>query len=337
MQVSPSVSVALCTHNGMPYLGEQIASILAQSELPSQLVLSDDASTDGTVASVRTALEQFRADHGASIELVVLENRVPLGVTKNFEQAIAACTGELVALCDQDDVWAPNRIALATAQFAARPELLLLHGNARLVDGTGAPIGYSLFDGIALTQAELAEIHAGNEFSTLLRRNVVTGATTMFRRTLLERAAPFPARWVHDEWLAILASILGTTDVLVEPLIDYRQHGRNQIGARKRSLGGKLAELGGSRTERGAYLVARAEALQARLEALGPLVPSSAVDLVARKVAHERRRRDLPALRLARLAGILRESRSGDYARFGRPRYDIVRDLFQPGASGKPG
>ena len=333
MQVSPTVSVALCTHNGVRYLGDQIASIFAQSQLPSQLVLSDDASTDDTVATVVDLVERFRVEHpDAVIELTVIENPAPLGVTRNFEQAITACTGELVALCDQDDVWAPDRVALATAQFVARPDLLLLHGNARLVDAAGAPIGYTLFEGIELTAAELAEIHAGNELRTLLRRNVVTGATTMFRRTLLERAAPFPEPWVHDEWLAILAAVLGTTDALTEPLIDYRQHGSNQIGARKRSLGGKLAELSGRRTERGAYLVARAEALHARLEALGAIVPASALELAARKVAHERRRRDLPAFRLARIAGILRESRSGEYRHFGRPRYDIVRDLFQPGA-----
>jgi glycosyltransferase involved in cell wall biosynthesis len=333
MQVSPSVSVALCTHNGARYLSAQIGSILAQSELPSQLVLSDDASTDDSVATVTEMVERFRAEHPAAVlELTVIENRAPLGVTKNFEQAIAACTGELVALCDQDDVWASNRIALATAQFAARPDLLLLHSNARLVDGDGVPIGYSLFEGIELTAAELAEIHAGNELSTLLRRNVVTGATTMFRRTLLDSAAPFPEPWVHDEWLAVIASILGTTDALSEQLIDYRQHGSNQIGARKRSLGGKLAELSGSRTERGAYLVARAEALVARLESLGALVPSTAIELATRKLEHERRRRDLPAFRLARLGAIVRESRSGEYRRFGRPRYDIARDLFQPGA-----
>lgn len=330
--MSPTVSVALCTHNGARYLGDQIASIFAQTELPGQLVLSDDASTDGTVATVVDLVAAFNAKRSAStIELTVIENSAPLGVTRNFEQAIAACTGELVALCDQDDVWSPNRVALATAQFAARPDLLLLHGNARLVDAAGVPIGYSLFEGIELTAAELAEIHAGNEFSTLLRRNVVTGATTMFRRTLLEHAAPFPEPWVHDEWLAILASILGTTDALTETLIDYRQHGSNQIGARKRSLRGKLLELSGRRTERGAYLVARAEALRARLESLGAIVPPAALDLAARKVAHERRRRDLPAFRPARLAGIVRESRSGEYRRFGRPRYDIVRDLFQPG------
>ena len=331
--MSASVSVALCTHNGMPFVRAQVASILAQSELPGQLVLSDDASTDGTVVAVTSMVEQFNAEHPSHrVELVVIENPTPLGVVKNFQQAALACTGELIALSDQDDVWVEHRVALATAEFRRRPDLLLLHGNARLVDDDGAPIGYSLFEAIALTPAELREIHASSEYRTLLRRNVVTGATTMFRRTLLEHGVPFLDGWVHDEWLAVLASVLGTTDALLEPLIDYRQHGANQIGARKLSFGAKLAELRTNRTERSAYLVARAEALQARLESLGALVPSEALELAARKVAHERRRRDLPAFRLARLGAIVREHRSGEYLRFGRPRYDILRDLFQPGS-----
>jgi glycosyltransferase involved in cell wall biosynthesis len=333
MRVSTTVSVALCTHNGMPYVREQVASILAQSVSPRQLVLSDDASTDATVATVRELVEAHnRARPDRAIELEVLENAVPLRVVRNFEQAVGACTGDLIVLCDQDDVWHPERIAIAQRAFELRPELTLVHANARLVDGDGAPLGYTLFDGIALTEVEKAEIHAGREFDALLRRNLVTGATTMFRRELLDVAVPFPEPWVHDEWLAMLASILGTTDLLDDELIDYRQHGANQIGARKRSFGEKIGELLGSRTERSAYLVARAEVLLARLEALGERVPPVAVALAAEKVAHERRRRDLPRLRVARLRGVIAEYHRGEYGRFGRPRYDILRDLFQPGA-----
>ncbi len=237
-----SVSVALCTHNGMPYIEQQVASILAQTVRPSQIVLSDDASADDTVAAVRGAVSALAA---AAPELVVLENRPALGVVANFEQAVRACTGDLVVLCDQDDVWAPDRVAAAVSRFDAAPDLLLLHSDARLVNDDGSPIGYSLFEAIGVTAGELAEIHAGDEFATLLRRNVVTGATTAFRRSLLAAALPFPASWVHDEWLAMVASITGRTDVLTEQLIDYRQHAANQIGARKLGFGGMMRELRG--------------------------------------------------------------------------------------------
>ncbi len=326
--MSTSVSVALCTHNGMPYIEQQVASILAQTVRPSQIVLSDDASADDTVAAVRRAVKS----HGRGApDLVVLENPVALGVVANFEQAVRACTDDLIALCDQDDVWLPERLAAAVERFEADPGLLLLHGDARLVHSDGSPIGYSLFEAIGLSRAELAEIHAGREFHTLLRRNVVTGATTVFRRSLLDVALPFPGSWVHDEWIAMVASITGRTDALAARLIDYRQHGANQIGAAKPGLRDMLAQLGQSRTERGARLVARAEALVDRLDSLGA-VSAEVRDLVERKAAHERRRRALPAFRPARIPGVIREARRGEYALFGRPRITILRDLLQPGA-----
>lgn len=323
-----SVSVALCTHNGVPYIDQQLASILAQTRPPQQIVLSDDASTDETVARVRQAVDDFA---GAAIELVVLENSPALGVVANFEQAVRACTGDIIVLCDQDDLWVPTRIETLLARFDAEPELLLVHSDARLVDGDGAPLGHTLFDAIAVSASEIAEIHAGNEFTTLLRRNVVTGATTAFRRSLLDVALPFPRSWVHDEWLAMVAAIVGRTDVITEQLIDYRQHSANQIGARKLTAPGILRELRTDRTARGIRLVARAEDLEARLDSFGAAATPTVRDLVARKAAHERRRRDLPALRIARLPAVLRELRSGEYSVFGRPRASVVRDLLQPG------
>jgi glycosyltransferase involved in cell wall biosynthesis len=326
--VPTSVSVALCTHNGVPYIEQQVASILAQTVPPQQIVLSDDASTDDTVARVRQAVADFT---GPAIELVVLENTPALGVVANFEQAVRACTGDIIALCDQDDLWVPGRLETLLARFASQPELLLVHSDARLVDSDGTPLGYSLFDAISLGPDEIAEIHAGNEFAALLRRNVVTGATTAFRRSLLDVALPFARSWVHDEWLAMVAAIVGRTDVMTDQLIDYRQHSANQIGARKLTVAGIFHELRLNRTARGIRLVTRAEELEARLDSFGAAATATVRDLVARKVAHERRRRDLPALRIARVPGVLRELRGGGYSMFGRPRASIVRDLLQPG------
>ena len=108
------ISVALCTHNGARYVTEQVESILRQTLPPDEIVLSDDASTDDTVALVRAAL----AAH-PNVELRVFENDPALRVTKNFEQAVVACTGDLVALSDQDDIWAPDRLERIAEVFAA--------------------------------------------------------------------------------------------------------------------------------------------------------------------------------------------------------------------------
>ena len=263
----------------MPYLVEQLSSILHQSFLPAQLVVSDDASTDSTVATVRERVARFRAEHpSVDFELVLMENDPPLGVTANFEQAVRACTGDIVVLCDQDDVWHPDRLARIVARFEAAPELTLLHGDARLVDSAGEPLGELLSEGIGFTARERAAVREGRAFDVLLRRNVVTGATTAFRAHLVESAVPFPPSWLHDEWLAIVASITGRVDFLSDVLVDYRQHQDNQVGAGSpglRELWGRLRE---PRDERNALLLARAEALSERFSE--PAVPSD----VARRV-----------------------------------------------------
>lgn len=322
-----TVSVALCTYNGARFVAEQLRSILAQSSPADQIVISDDGSTDATLEIVRVELA---AVGSSAPEVVVLENPAPLGVTRNFEQAVLACTGDIVVLCDQDDLWAPGRLERVTGEFAARPGLLLLFGDARLVDVSGVPLGHTLFEAIEFTSGEQREVRRGRMLDVLLRRNVVTGATAAFRRSLLDVAAPFPDAWVHDEWLATVAAITGEVDFVPEPLVDYRQHDSNEIGAAPPTMAVRVGRLREPRRERNRRLLARAEALNERVVALQGAVSDAASGLVRGKVAHERFRSGLPRARMLRVVPILRAAASGAYRRFGRARYDVLRDLAQP-------
>ncbi|MDA7417782.1 glycosyltransferase family 2 protein [Xenophilus arseniciresistens] len=324
----PTVSVALCTHNGARYLAEQVRSICAQADcLPMEIVLSDDASRDEGVAVVRQTLAAAGLD--GRIALTVFENRPALGVVRNFEQAVRACRGELIALCDQDDVWHPGRLARMAAEFAARPDLLLLHSDARLVDGQLQPLGQSLFEGLEARRDEIEAIQRGEALAVLMHRNLVTGATTVFRRALLEVALPFPREWVHDEWLAALAAATGRVDVIDAALIDYRQHGANQIGARRMTLAEKVRKALAPRGDKYARRVVRMQLLQQRLQALGNAVPDAARALVAGKLVHLRFRAGLPAPRLLRAWPVLRHATQGHYARYDRGWQAIVQDLFE--------
>lgn len=318
----------MCTHNGARYVGDQIHSILAQTRLPDEIVLSDDASSDDTVAIVRAAVSAF-----PQIVFRFFENTPALQVTKNFEQAVLACTSELIALSDQDDVWAPDRLEKICQVFAARPELLLVHSDARLVDGDGRPLGETLFNALEITSAELAAIDDGRALDVLMRRNVVTGATTVFRRSLRDDAAPFPIGWVHDEWLAVTAAITGEVAVLREQLIDYRQHGSNQIGATKLSVLQKAQMLGIPREARNRRLVLRAESLSERLQEFnysGPLSRDQVALTVHGKLDHETARYALPIGRFRRLVPIARLVINGGYKRYSRGIRDALRDLVQP-------
>jgi glycosyltransferase involved in cell wall biosynthesis len=291
----------------------------------SEIVLSDDASADDTVAIVEGVMSDWPSP---GPELQIIRNSRALGVTANFEQAALACTGDFIALSDQDDLWHTDKIASILQLFEERPEVDLVHTDAALVDIHGGRMPGALLASLDAKPSELREIHAGRGYETLLRRNLVTGATVVFRRSLLDRAVPFAPDWVHDEWLAIVAAATSGIDVIQRELIDYRQHGGNQIGARSLSLREKFGRLSEPRAGRNRRLLARTHELHERLVALG--ASPEAVALAAGKLAHENFRSALPGVRVARLPAVIAAWGAGTYGRFSRGVIDVARDLLQP-------
>ncbi len=326
------ISVALGTRNGGAYVARQVRSILNQRPAPFELIVGDDDSTDDTIAIIERVHAEALADEPElPTRLEIIRRRPALGVTANFAATLAACTGDLIALSDQDDEWMPGKLDTLAAAFTADPELLLAHSDARLVDADGAPLGLSLLDALEATAGERAGLAAGAALTVLLRRNLVTGATVMLRRSLLESAAPIPPQWVHDEWLAAIAGAVGRVRLVPEDLIDYRQHGANQIGARRPTLADKLARLREPQATRAARLAERTALLAERGRALG--VAESVQAQLDAKAAHEARRARLPRVRIARVPAVLGGALAGRYARYSRGAMDVVRDLVAPAES----
>jgi glycosyltransferase involved in cell wall biosynthesis len=324
-----TVSAALCTHNGARFVEAQLLTILRQSAPPVEIIVSDDASTDGTLDVVSRVIETWRAGH-PGVEVRILRNTTALGVTANFEQALAACSGDLIALCDQDDLWHPQKLERMTAEFDQRPSLLLLHTDARIVDEAATPVGETLLQTLYVRPKDIDAIHDGRAADVLLRRNIVTGATVMLRRELVERSRPFPASWVHDEWLAMIGAVTGEVDLLEQELIDYRQHGANQIGASTLDAAGKIGRLRASRTARNQRLLDRACALADRAPLLTTPPSEQMLSTIDAKLHHERMRSTLPAAHFRRFQPVFSAWRSGDYQRFGLGLQDVLRDLVQP-------
>ena len=328
----PNISVALCSFNGERFIEEQLRSILRQSLLPNQIVVSDDGSTDRTLDVVRRVLTpEVLAEAG--ISLTILQRKKPLGVTRNFESALTACSGEFISLCDQDDVWRPDRLARLRAGFSS-DDVLLVHSDARMVDTTGRPLGHSLFSSLGARRRELTREQGPTAFEVLVRRNLVTGATAMVRRPLVTAAQPFPASWVHDHWLAVVASLAGRIVVDQGQLIDYRQHGGNQIGATKLTGTRAVTLLSESRHQRHEVRVARIADLEARFEAGVLPVTSQQRAFLDAKLTHEEMRLRLPDARPARWVRVLGELFAGRYHRLSRGFIDVVRDSFSPSGSG---
>jgi len=203
------VSVALCTCNGARYLAQQLDSLLAQDHPPFELVACDDASDDAT-----WELLQAHAPRFAHARLIRNTNR--LGVHANFQQALAACRGEWIAPCDQDDLWAPQKISRLLAQAG---DALLVYCDSELVDAELRPLGERVSD-------RLPMISGGRPLAFAFG-NCVSGHAALVRRSLLAQALPVPPGVFYDEWLAFVASSLGTIRYVDEPLVQFRQHDRN--------------------------------------------------------------------------------------------------------------
>lgn len=219
-----TVSIAIATYNGSRFLAEQLRSILAQTRLPDEIVLSDDKSTDGTVENARGILDR------SGIPFLLITNPDSRGSTKNFENAISHCSGDIIFLCDQDDSWYPSKLELQSAILETDPALGYCFSNADLVDQSLNPIHKDLWSSLKLHR--WIRRYENDQCGTLVLRPLLTGAASAFRRKPLLDAMPFDEGWVHDRWASIFCSAHGIPGKAIsQSLFAYRQHPSQQLSA----------------------------------------------------------------------------------------------------------
>ena len=274
MSDEPLIDILLATYNGAAYLAPQLDSLLAQTHANYRLLVSDDGSTDDTLA----ILHRYQSTFGD--RMVLLPQGQPSGgVARNFERLMRASAEDdrapYIAFCDQDDVWLPEKNARLLAALRALEAQAgiaapcLVHSDLTVVDQDLQVLSPSFAAYQRIPPAAITP-------RTLLSVNQVTGCATMVNRSLLQMALPLPAEVVmHDWWLALVSGS-GARQFVSQPLMLYRQHGRNQIGARDRGLASRLMRLvhdGSGVWQRvrqlGRGTRSQAEALQRRLRELG--------------------------------------------------------------------
>jgi glycosyltransferase involved in cell wall biosynthesis len=240
---SPSIDVLLGTYNGARFLGPQIESILDQEDVSFRILVRDDGSADGTPA----VIEHYRRMRPERI--VRVGGSGHLGAVGNFAGLLREATAPYAALSDQDDVWARHKLRtllgvmrdLESRHGVGTP--LMVHSDLTVVDETlrerhPSFWRYSGFD------------PRGTNLPRLLIKNTVTGCASLVNRALLELALPVPqAALVHDYWLALVAGAAGHIGIVEEPLVAYRQHARNVIGARPYHLKSLVERLAGGFTQ----------------------------------------------------------------------------------------
>lgn len=234
---SEPVLVLLPVYNGAAYLRPQLESILGQEGVHTVVLCRDDGSQDISVEVLSTLAAQWPGRI-----LPVQDGLGNLGASGNFSRLMALAltfqtphlgSGPVryVALSDQDDLWHPNKLstcleALQRLEAKNPGTPALVHSDLRVIADNGAVIAPSMarYQGLRTDRDSLA---------AQALSNTVTGCTSLMNRRLLEASLPVPPEAImHDWWISMVASALGVRTYLDQPLIDYRQHEANAIGAK---------------------------------------------------------------------------------------------------------
>lgn len=219
------IAVLLATYNGAKHLRAQLDSLLAQTYGDFKIIIRDDGSSDETPFII----DEYCNNYPDKISVIKGE---PTGsACGNFSALFEAADYEYIMFCDQDDVWLPDKIEVTFAAMKAAEKgktdcPVLVHSDLRVVDGELNTVCESFFEFQQIYQDRVT-------FPRLLVQNYVTGCTMMINRPLKELCGSIPHECaMHDWWLALVASIFGRIVCVERPLMLYRQHGGNQVGAK---------------------------------------------------------------------------------------------------------
>ena len=205
------ISVALAAYKGEKYIEEQLRSILPQLSSEDEIIVSDDKPGGRTEKIVRSLMAE-------DPRIVYVEGKGK-GVVQNFVNAIRYCKGDKIFLCDQDDVWLPNKVSRVMEAFEGGATLVL--HNAYVTDENLNITDYSFFQ----------KRGSKKGFIRNIIKNSYMGCCMAFDRKLLKKIMPIP-RYVpmHDQWIGLMGEKYGKVALVDAPLIYYRIHGDNVTG-----------------------------------------------------------------------------------------------------------
>jgi len=314
----------MCSYNGARFLEEQLTSLVAQSRRPDEVVVCDDGSTDASVALLRT----FAAE--APFSVLVHENQDRLGSTKNFERAIGLCTGELIYLCDQDDIWDSEKIGLTENRFIANPNVSLVFTNAEVVDDNAKSLGYTLWERLRIDKELQTRLRTSRALEVLLERPIVTGATMAFPSRFRDLVIPIPGdiSLIHDGWIALMLSLVGPFNLIDRPLLKYRQHQAQQLGVPNITRPASILANANRRNDFEPE-IRKLEAVCERLQSHEHRYESQHAEILRDRLNHLHQRMAISKSKLSGVRLAINELVSGRYHRYSNGLYSLVKDLIK--------
>jgi glycosyltransferase involved in cell wall biosynthesis len=208
------ISVCIATYNGEKYIKEQLLSILNQIDSTDEVIVSDDSSTDKTIDIIKSFDDS---------RIKIFENNTFFNPVFNFENALNNCTGDLIFLSDQDDIWHAKKV-LIVKKYLEKWDVIVT--DCAIINENGSIVSDSFFD--------LNKSKKGL-FSNIIK-NSYLGCCMAFRRSAMDEALPFPKNIpMHDIWLGFVFELFCKVKFLDMQLIYYRRHGGNASAAGDKS------------------------------------------------------------------------------------------------------
>ncbi|MBO5762295.1 MAG: glycosyltransferase [Lentisphaeria bacterium] len=311
------ISVAMALYQSDEFLEEQLRSICEQTLPPDEIVLCDDAPG----AHTADIIERTRARWN-TIDIRYRVNPRRLGVDRNFASAIAECTGEIIFLSDQDDVWLPEKIRLLADAVGEGGAFC----NSTAADGSLKPLGYSHWEMREFAPIPDAELL----FEFFLRRVPAAGHNMAFNAKWKELLLPLPGLFhCHDSWIGSMIAAVAGWQVIDRELTLYRVHDKNLSRPRRPGLIQQWeAAREAIRTNASGWTAELLYELLLRCDVMDQTVDPRRRALILSRIRHARAREDLSDKMLPRLPIIAREYLSGNYGRWGRGWRNALQDLF---------
>ena len=220
--VQPIVSVCLASYNGENFIREQIESILSELSQYDEVIICDDASTDGSCSIIQSINDS---------RITLIRNTSNIGYVKNFEKAISLAKGDIIFLSDQDDIWVKGKVKKVLAAFQKNNNISLVYHNLKPIDVFGNDL-----------QIKFPEYSEGkrNSLKFLVRQLIkpqIFGCACCLNRKKIDGLLPFPkSTYAHDHWIAVWATLNGQIFFLQDTLVKYRQHEANLTPKQRQSL-----------------------------------------------------------------------------------------------------
>ena len=316
--MNKTVSIALAAYNGPEYIASQLQSLLDQSRLPDEIIICDDSAD----AKTFEALQPFLS----LPQIKYQQNSPALGIAKNFEKAISLCCGDYIFLCDQDDVWLPEKVELMAKMLDADPELDGVFCNSDLVDSQLNALNKNLWQLRRFTPAMQKTLARGDALKVFLQRITLSGHNIAFKRRALEYILPFPELkpFYPDSWIALAIAANGKWQALNRSLTFYRVHDCN----RSNPSGNALQAAGKARKSAAAkrnYLLA-----QELLQRSGA-IDTDKLKLIQTFSWHHFKRSQYSSKFLLRIVQTLCEACTLRYSKYSNGLRTIIADiLFAP-------